>query len=67
MHSGVTAATSPGSVRPSAQSQGLAHQGVGDPARPYLQGGQQGGKVGQLLLERLLFLLVLAVQSRSRP
>lgn len=40
---------------------GLALQGVGDPAWPYLQGGQQGGEVGQLLLERLLLLLVLAV------
>lgn len=42
-------------------------KGWGDLARPYLQGGQQGGEVGQLLLERLLLLLVLAEQSRIRP
>lgn len=33
--------------------------------RPYLQGGQQGGKVGELLLECLLLLLVLAAAEQG--
>lgn len=37
--------------------------------RPYLQSGQQGGKVGQLLLECLLLFLVLAAaeQDMAQP
>lgn len=37
--------------------------------RPYLQSGQQGGKVGQLLLECLLLFLVLAAaeQGMAQP
>lgn len=37
--------------------------------RPYLQGGQQGGKVGELLLECLLLFLVLAAteQGMAQP
>lgn len=36
---------------------------------PYLQGGQQRGEVGELLLERLLLLLVLAAaeQGTAQP
>lgn len=51
-------------------AQGLARGGrvlpVGPSlASPYLQGGQEGGQVGELLLEGLVLLFILAAEGRA--